>query len=342
MAPYFSIILPVYNVGALLERCVLSVLEQDLTDHEIILVDDGSTDGSGPLCDALAAQHSCIRVIHKENGGLSSARNAGLEIAQGQYAWWVDSDDWIEPGALASLYSAAQGCGADVIKFDHFRVQTQKTKICSSAASGIYQNEQVKILQDLAFYGAGTYCLSAWSHIYRLEFLRSNSLSFVSERVIGSEDYLFNLQVLLLAKSVCVLPEALYSYELRQGSLTQRYKADLPKRYGVLREFLREFCRQKGLLSAYESRIDRFYVWHLLRGTCMTHEYCPAQDHTTKQGRKNIRAFLTSDEARAAIAGCDQTGMNAKQRLQLWAMGRRMEWLFYHLFVVKPKRRNRT
>lgn len=92
-----SIIIPVYNVEDYLHRCVESILVQDYYNYEIILVDDGSTDSSGAICDELAREHSFIRVIHKSNGGQSSARNVGLEEAVGKYIWFIDSDDYIAP-----------------------------------------------------------------------------------------------------------------------------------------------------------------------------------------------------------------------------------------------------
>ena len=98
-----SVIVPVYNVEAYLPRCVDSILAQSYSNLEVILVDDGAKDASGAICDAYAAKDPRVKVIHKENGGLSSARNAGLDIALGEYIAFVDSDDWIEPDAYQHL-----------------------------------------------------------------------------------------------------------------------------------------------------------------------------------------------------------------------------------------------
>lgn len=101
--PLISVIVPVYNVAAWLPRCVDSVLTQTYQNLEILLIDDGSTDASGEICDAYAEKDPRIRVIHKKNGGLSSARNAGLDVSNGQYLGFVDSDDWIEPEMYAEM-----------------------------------------------------------------------------------------------------------------------------------------------------------------------------------------------------------------------------------------------
>lgn len=108
LIPVISVIIPVYKVEAYLERCVKSVLAQSL-ELEIILVDDGSPDECPELCDQWAQRDSRIRVIHKENGGLSSARNAGLAVCRGEYVSFVDSDDWIEPGMLSYLLGCWSG-----------------------------------------------------------------------------------------------------------------------------------------------------------------------------------------------------------------------------------------
>ena len=103
--PKVSIIVPVYKAEQYLHRCVDSILSQSFTDCELILVDDGSPDKSGEICDEYASRDSRIQVIHKQNGGVSSARNAGLDVAHGEYVWFVDSDDWIENDSLKEIYN---------------------------------------------------------------------------------------------------------------------------------------------------------------------------------------------------------------------------------------------
>ena len=116
-----SIIMPVYNTGGYLEPTVNSVLAQTYRNFELILVDDGSTDGSGEVCDRLAAEDSRIRVIHKENGGVASARNVGLAAAQGEYIGWVDSDDLISPIMFEVMIGLAEKHGADIVQCSHVR-----------------------------------------------------------------------------------------------------------------------------------------------------------------------------------------------------------------------------
>ena len=119
-----SIIVPVYNVEAFLNKCVDSLLAQDLSkeDYEVILVDDGSTDSSGALCDTLAAEHGNIRVIHQQNRGLSGARNAGIPVASGTYVLFVDSDDFLCPNVLGTLVGLMESKELDILRFNYQNV----------------------------------------------------------------------------------------------------------------------------------------------------------------------------------------------------------------------------
>ena len=124
--PQISVIVPVYNVEKYIDRCVQSILGQTYSDFELILVDDGSPDNAPAMCDEWAAKDSRIRVIHKENGGLSSARNAGMEIAEGKYFHFVDSDDVIHPDCLRILMTCIQNTGAEIAmgRFTRFHEET--------------------------------------------------------------------------------------------------------------------------------------------------------------------------------------------------------------------------
>ena len=337
---YFSVIIPVYNIEQYVCRCVDSVLQQNFTDYEVILVDDGSTDRSGILCDEHAQVHPQIRVIHKENGGLSSARNAGVKQAKGEYIWFVDGDDWIEQGALDALYACARETDADLIKFGYIRVENSAQWVCkSSVAPQVYTD--LTALQEEAFYYGGRYVLSAWSHAYKRQFLQKNDLYFVSEREIGSEDYLFNLQALLCAPKVAVLENALYYYEQRMGSLTQRYKKELPRRYTQLYSHLRRYAKLQGK-DRYMGKICAFYIWHLMRGTCIPNAYMQTADHTLKEGRREVRQMLKNPSVRRALKQMDRTRYSKKERLLIRCMQYKIEPAIYWLYVKKPAKRGKN
>ena len=337
---YFSVIIPVYNIEQYVRRCVDSVLQQDFADYEVILVDDGSTDQSGVLCDQLAQNNPRVRVIHKENGGLSSARNAGVRQAKGRYIWFVDGDDWIEQGALRTLYTCTQETDADLIKFGYIRVEDSAQWVCStSVAPQVYTD--LTALQQEAFTYGGRYLLSAWSHVYKRDFLQKNDLSFVSEREIGSEDYLFNLQALLCAEKIAVIGDALYYYEQRMGSLTQRYKKELPRRYTQLYDRLRRYAKKHGQ-EHFLGKICAFYIWHLIRGTCIPNAYMQTADHTLKEGRREVRQMLKNQSVRRALGQMDRAVYSKKERLFIRFMQYKLEPAIYWLYVKKPAKRGKN
>lgn len=336
--PYFSVILPIYNVAPYLPRCIESILEQDFKDYEIILVDDGSTDESAQMCDMYAGQHQNIRVIHKENGGLSSARNAGFDMAEGRYIWWVDSDDWIEKGALAELHRVSCKDHPDVIKFNYYSVNNKKRMISCEAAPGLYTDEKdISLLVEMALYTTRRFPLSAWGHAYSRCFLEETGIRFVSERLVCSEDYLFNLSVLPRASSVYILSAPLYDYRLREGSLSQRYRVNLMTRYEKLYFLLQKEYQQTEGLERFRAGCGFFFAFHLVKGTIMYNEYCADAAHSIKEARSNVREILHSAVLQSTLRCCDMKKLTGKQKMMLFAMEWKLESLFYWLFVVKPR-----
>ena len=126
-----SIIVPVYNVEQYLRKCVDSLLAQDLSseEYEIILVDDGSTDQSGTICDEYATSHTNVKVVHQQNGGLSTARNRGIDVSQGEFVQFVDSDDYLEPNVLKTLVEKMETDQLDVLRFNYRNVNERYEEI---------------------------------------------------------------------------------------------------------------------------------------------------------------------------------------------------------------------
>lgn len=347
---FFSIIVPVYNVNSYLDRCMKSLLNQDFLSYEVILVDDGSTDGSGEKCDSYLAYQK-VRVIHKRNGGLSSARNAGLQVASGIYVMWIDSDDWIETYSLSKIYSVIQEVGEkvngdeeeiDIVKYNYIRHSKEAISCYSIAKEGIYKGkENVDRLLYQALHFTGNYVLSACMHTYNREFLIKKGLEFLSEKEVASEDYLFNLEALLQARTVYVLKDPLYHYDLREGSLTQRYRERLAEQYTCLYREICLYCAQFEILEKYQEGISYFYIWSLIYGTGFMNEYTETNNHLMKDGRKKVKENLSLNEVQDAIRICARGKMKGKQRLQLYAMRLKLEPLFYWLFVIKPKYRRK-
>ena len=217
-----SIIVPVYNVEAFLEKCINSILEQDLAadEYEIILVDDGSTDSSGHLCDEIASVSPNIIVIHKENGGLSSARNAGIDKATGKYIQFVDSDDYLNPNVLGSLLSQIERDRLDVLRFNYQNVNSQGKVFEPNKFSKPFVDYSPEICNGLTFLNERLgYACYAVQFILRTELVRSPSNHF--KEGILFEDVEWTPRMLLQADRVASTDLMVYNYLFRTGSITR-------------------------------------------------------------------------------------------------------------------------
>jgi len=316
--PMLSIILPVYNVSAYLCRCMDILLNESFTDYEIILVDDGSTDSCPKICDQYRVQDKRVRVIHKSNGGLSSARNSGLSIARGRYIFWVDPDDYITVGALAIIGELLNSNKADILKFNYVR-QPNGVPNTSCVKSGYYTKQDIEdVVLPMALTRTGEYILSAWSHVYRKVFLDKNSLRFVSEREIGSEDYLFNFQALLAADSLYAAADVLYNYEYRPGSLSQR-RSKLTAQYKRLYDMMRHALAEHNATDAQMRMLQYFYVWNCYY-VLIPNEMDMAKLNGRKIRNKNIRQLLRQDEFVSALSSVKTRDESPKRRVMLYLM----------------------
>ena len=209
-----SVIIPVYNVSKYLSRCINSVRTQAHV-KEILLIDDGSTDDSGILCDAYAAMEPLVKVLHKENGGLSSARNAGLDLAQGEYVAFVDSDDFLEPGAYEKLLSCAQRHEADLVcagRSDLIGGIGDKTLgLCPEKEETITGPEFVARM--FTWQGVDS---AAWDKLYKRSLF--HGLRYPEGKIC--EDVPVTYRAALKANKVALLPEPVYVYYHRPGSIT--------------------------------------------------------------------------------------------------------------------------
>lgn len=210
-SPKISIIVPVYKVEQYLHKCLDSILAQTFTDWECILIDDGSPDNSGAICDEYAQKDSRFRVIHQENKGSAGARNAGLQMAQGIYLICVDSDDWVEPDYLECLYNEAERTGADVVLCNLLHQYKKKTVVVKNIVSE-KPLENLCNLLECKIYGY-LFC-----KFIRLSLLKECEIKFI-EGLNMWEDMLFSTKIFVVAKKFSHVNKALYYYRNTPGSL---------------------------------------------------------------------------------------------------------------------------
>lgn len=266
--PFLSVIVPVYNVKPYLAECLDSILAQTFTDFEILLIDDGSTDGSSALCDEYAGRDSRIRCFHKENGGHMSARQDGFRNASGTYISFVDSDDWLHPAMYERMCGAAGESGADMVCCN-YTAMTPKGNIlcCSSFAEGLYEKTQLeKQIYPRMIYSGKYFTYgeapNLWNKLFRRELL-ANNLYRVPRSVKVGEDALVSYICLLAASSVYFCDESFYYYRSSSSSLTHNMNEKrLSENHVLLDTFLQTI--DLSLYPYMEKQLHYYYVYQCL------------------------------------------------------------------------------
>ncbi len=213
--PLFSIIVPAYNVENYLSECIESVLGQSYMDYELILVDDGSTDRTGEICDQYVkanSEHYTVKVIHQDNAGLSAARNTGIKEAQGEYLIFLDGDDYLEHTALKTIRDGLEP-GLDLLRYQAQEVFADG-KTVQHTETGFTTIPGVEAFPKLARYH---YTENAWLYAYRREFFLKNGFTYAKGRL--SEDFGLTPLIIARAKKVKAIPDICYNYRQRTGSI---------------------------------------------------------------------------------------------------------------------------
>lgn len=228
MSTQFSIIIPVYNVVSELTRAVESVQKQDFADWEIILVDDGSTDGSGELCDRLSREDDHIRVLHQRNGGVVAARQAGFKASHGGWILFLDGDDELAPDILSAadvFIKADDTVDIVIYGFQMIRSQNEKVNHLPTIAEGIWSSESlIRNAQDTPM-KITEMCI--WNKIYNREICVKTFSDVGDLHIKHSEDGLFALSALLNSAKIGVMNRVGYFYRLRKGSAVHRFNPDI-------------------------------------------------------------------------------------------------------------------
>lgn len=267
MNPKLSIIVPIYNVRNFLETCVESILAQTFTDFELILVDDGSTDGSGEMCDRFAERDGRISVIHKENGGVVSARKTGIQAACGKYAGYVDGDDWIEKTMYEEMVAYMDKYNCDLVMCDVEHNTASKPLstggIHLGIGGGYYDRQRLqneifpKMIYAGEFYKFGVYPV-IWNKLYRREKLIQFQLAVFDNINIGEDaacvyPYIFNSDSLYFMEN-----SSLYHYRHSRNQMTAAFDNTHFERFKSLYEF---FTASDLALSPYSGQLNYYYAY---------------------------------------------------------------------------------
>lgn len=288
--PFLSVVVPVYNAEKYLESCFRSIREQTFADYEIVVVDDGSTDGSPGMCDAYAASDSRVKVLHVPNGGPSRARNIGFREAKGEYIYCIDNDDFLRDGSyFQAIYDSLTKNPADLLQTGAVYLKGEERlprKVLSFAEIG---NEEIdhperticRVIAD------GIYETSCWTKVIRREFLLQNELFF--DEALTVEDLDWNMRMLPLVKRYDLLPGFAYAHVFREGSISaatgERSYKNCQDQVAVIRRWSEKFIADTAMNEELKAALLSYlcYQYFITMGRCMTLE---------KRARREIRNEL--------------------------------------------------
>jgi glycosyltransferase involved in cell wall biosynthesis len=298
--PKVSIIVPVYNARETLQRCVDSILGQEYRDFELILADDGSTDSSPALCDEYAEKDGRVRVLHKANSGVSDTRNKALDVAQGDYVQFLDSDDWIAPEATRLLVRAMEDNDCDMVIADFYRVIGSKVSRKGDIdAEGVLSREEFGdyMIQNPSDFYFGV----VWNKLYRRDIIEKYHLR-MDVTLSWCEDFIFNMEYELHCKRIYPLQVPVYYYVRTRGSLASQgaNPAKVVQMKLNVIEYYNDFYKQVFDEEDYRARrpdIYRFYIESAGDGDIM-----PWQ-RSAKLGEERVPVYVNPEMEADALLG---------------------------------------
>ena len=350
--PEVSIIVPVYNVEKYLKRCVSSLKNQTLEDIEIILVDDSSTDSSLEICKKMASEDTRIKVIHKVNEGAGFARNAALEIAQGKYIGFADSDDFVEPDMYETLYKKAEEYSSDLVLSGVLFVDGNTFSEKGKCVRKVYfdkdthfeTDEELKELR-MGIIGAlpdneddSKYGMSIWKNLFRHEVIKKNKLAFVSEREVLSEDALFMVDFISCIKKATGIAEAFYNYCRNGASISKSYKKDKFEKSLVFVNEVEKRWSKDIAPDEYLIYIGRF--WQAICRVICSQEIMNAYDNKLEYSclKKRLKDICTNSLTVRTLKSYPLSKLPLKQRIFAYGMKYRLYFLLKVLVALRSKK----
>lgn len=314
-----SYIVPVYKVEKYLSQCVESILSQTMDDYEIILVDDGSPDVCPAMCDRFAESYpDRIRVVHKTNGGLASARNAGLRVAKGDYIFFVDSDDYLEGDKVKEIYAKAVEFDADILQTSYFTF-TENTGERGVVRTS-FETEKLLTHEDmekeLCYISSKMRIIFVWRNLYKRAFLEKNGIVF-EEKLLMVEDGPFNMQAYSTAERFVAVDLPVLCYRIRDDSLQrQKYVPDYDKwiswNWSLKVKYYSENCTQSHIFYEDLGEYTIRSLFPMLLGNVYRNK--PEESYSV------LKHIGNSEMMRKSFADCDINKFRSKSLdwLMVW------------------------
>lgn len=317
-----SIIVPVYNVEKYLEQCIDSLISQTYKNIEIILVDDGSTDNSGKICDAYEKKYCNIKAIHKTNAGLGMARNTGIDNMKGEYVTFVDSDDYIDEELIERLYNNMISNDVEMCKSGFRRVNDAKKILAIRKYDNVtYLGEEAKQKMLPRMLGStpekkDSVEMNACGVMYKASIIQNNQIRFPSERAMISEDLIFNIDYLQYANGASLIEYIGYNYRGNQSSLTKSYKKD---RFEASKYFYIEVKKKLLVLGYSDAELQRLSrLFFIYVKVCLSQESIKVSKKKYKDSITSIKNICNDSLVRSVIENYPYNKLGMKQKVFIY------------------------
>lgn len=330
-----SIIVPVYNVEKYLDRCVESILAQTERDLEIILVDDGSTDASGKMCDDYEKRYGRVKVVHKENGGLTSAWIAGVKASKGDYLGFVDSDDWIDMDMYKRMYAKAKAHNADMVlcglvkEFENQK--RENTYLTDRLTKSFYGEKDIRKEIVPVFFCDGSFDsraipASRAMKLYRRELIVDN-IKYCDDRVSIGEDLVITFAAFIDTKSIYAMHDYYpYHYWINESSLTGKHDREYLNKLIVLRNQLMKINEEKSMYDYSEQIINDFLFLVLM---CIKEEIHKNKEDKPKQVIQRVKEICENEFVQEALEEYRMPKLMLSGRVFVFLMKHKLYGLCY-------------
>lgn len=336
-----SVIVPIYNVEKYLRQCLDSLLMQTYKNIEVIMVDDGSPDNCGAICDEYAEKYSNFIAVHKENAGLGMARNTGMEHMNGEYVMFIDSDDYISSDLIEILYNAIKKHNVDVAKSGFNRVG-EDGRIISKRIyeEAVYQGKKAATEFMPRMIGSSlekkdSLEMSVWASLYKSSHIKNNSVTFPSERDLISEDMVFHIRYMQYADGACVISKAGYNYRYNPSSLTKHYRANKFEMCTKFHIYVRDLLEKLGYGDDTQFRLDRIYFVNT--EGCIEQETIQANGLAFKQRINNIKTICANTTLQKTIREYPVGRLGFAQKTFLFFVKYKCTLMLYLYFSLTRK-----
>lgn len=344
MSEILTIIVPVYRIKEeYLRRCIESLLNQERRDYKIILVDDGSPDQCGAVCDEYAGKSPLISVIHQENQGVSVARNNAIKATTTEWLSFVDADDWVEKDYISTLYRELNGnaLDADVLMYEYSReFKSGRQEESLKIGTGYLDSAMLNTVRQSTFYKLvingkeNPYTVIAiWDKVYRTSFLRNNNLWFIPEARKG-QDRLFNADVLNSTSKIYYIKKSLYRYRCWEESRTNRYDSNIPSLTEIEISSLYKIIEKHNLQQTAKEYLNCRICTRLY--TCLRLYYFNENNKKPLNNKiKDVRELIASEPYKGALQSVKLGLLNTQEKIFVVCMKRRMIWIVYLLVKAR-------